>query len=137
MNRIANTGDQVEVSYAGKLKDQTVFDSSEGRAPLKFTVGSPEILKGFSEAVIGMKVGDKKTFELSAEEAYGQYDEKLLFQMPKDKVPANAVEGDLLSDSNGNNWIVRQISQDSVIIDGNHPLAGQPLIFEIELLTIV
>lgn len=136
MYKIASIGDEVEILYRGKLKDQTVFDSTDEKGPFKFTIGSDNIIKGINEAVIGMKVGDKKTIELLPEVAYGKYNEKLLAKIPRINIPNNANIGDVLTDSNGNNWWVRQIDQDHAIVDGNHPLSGQTLIFDIELVRI-
>jgi FKBP-type peptidyl-prolyl cis-trans isomerase 2 len=132
----ANKGDQVEILYTGKLKDQTVFDTTDDKGPFKFIVGSESIIKGINDAVLGMQVGDKKSIELSPEQAYGQYNDNLLAKVPKSKIPANAIVGDVLTDSNGNNWWIRQINDDLVVVDGNHPLAGQALIFDIELIKI-
>jgi FKBP-type peptidyl-prolyl cis-trans isomerase 2 len=80
---------------------------------------------------------EKKSVELSPEEAYGNHNEKLVAKVPKTNIPGNAKVGDVLTDSNGNNWWVRQIGDDFAIVDGNHPLAGQALIFDIELIRII
>lgn len=136
MHVAAKNGDEVEVIYVGKLKDQTIFDSTDEKKPFKFVIGSENILKSFSDAIVGMKVGDKKTIELSSESAYGAYNQDLVAKITKSSIPANAQVGDVLTDSNNNNWWIHQINDDSVIINGNHPLAGQTLIFDIELLRI-
>lgn len=136
MSIVANQGDKVEILYTGKLKDQTIFDTTADRGPFQFVIGSQGIIKGVSEAVLGMKVGDKKLVELSPQDAYGYYNDQLVSKIPKTNIPANAKIGDILTDPNGRNWWVRQFENDSVLIDGNHPLAGQSLIFEIELVKI-
>lgn len=137
MNKIvANKGDEVEILYVGKLKDGTIFDTTEGKAPFKFIAGTDKVLEGISNGVINMKVGDKKTIELSPEKAYGQFNNELLVKIPRNKLPEKVEIGDVLTDSDQNHWWVRQIADDFAIVDGNHPLAGQTLIFDIELVKI-
>lgn len=135
-NHIVKNGDTVDILYTGKLKDQTIFDSTDDKGPFRFTVGSENIIKGVSDAVIGMKVGEKKTVEISADQAYGPYNEKLLAKIPRTNIPSDAKVSDVLTDSNNNNWWVREINNNYAIIDSNHPLAGQILVFDIELIRI-
>lgn len=137
MSNTVAKGNEVEISYTGRLKDQTIFDSTEGREPFKFVTGSENIIKGMNDAVIGMNVGEKKTIEIAPEDAYGPYRDELVAKVPKANIPEGVNVGDVLTDSNENNWWVRQINDDSAILDGNHPLAGQALIFDIELLKIL
>ena len=133
---IVSKGNEVQIFYVGKLKDGSVFDSTEGRSPFKFIAGSENVLPGISNGVIGMKVGDKKIIEISSDNAYGQYNKELVVKLPRKNVPEKTQVGDVLTDSNQNHWFVKQIDNDFVILDGNHPLAGQDLIFEIELIAI-
>ena len=133
----AHKGEEVEILYTGRLKDQTVFDSTDNKGPFKFVIGSENIIKGVSEAVLGMQVGEKKSVEISSDDAYGPYNDKLLAKVPKTNIPPNVALDDILTDPNGNNWWVRQINEDSVVVDGNHPLAGQSLFFDIELVRII
>jgi peptidylprolyl isomerase len=136
MNKTVSQGDEIEILYSAKLKDGSVFDTTDTKNPFKFIVGTKDILPEINNSVIGMLVGDKKTLELTPEKAYGAYNEKLLVKIPLDKIPKDAQMGDILNDSEGNRWWVRKVEGDFAILDGNHPLAGQDLIFEIELVKI-
>lgn len=137
------TGDTVQVHYHGKLTDGTTFDSSEGRDPLQFTVGNGQVIKGFDDALVDMEVGDKKTVEIPVENAYGQPAEENYLEFPKSDFPEDMkpeVGMQLhLSDNQGNHFpvAVKEVKEESVILDANHPLAGKDLIFEIELVSIL
>jgi len=139
----AKSGDKVKVHYHGKLSSGETFDSSEGRAPLEFELGSGMVIKGFDEGVAGMSVGDKKTINIPVEEAYGPVNPDMIIDMPKDRFPSDMEleEGMQLMMSNGSGQnfqvTVSEIKDDSVILDANHPLAGQDLIFDLELVEIV
>lgn len=139
----AKKGDKVKVHYHGKLTNGETFDSSAGREPLEFEVGSGSVIKGFDEGVSGMKVGEKKTINIPVDEAYGQRSEDMLIEFPKDRFPADMEikEGMQLMMSNGTGQnipvIVTEVKDDAVILDANHPLAGEDLIFDIELIEIV
>ena len=139
----AKSGDKVKVHYHGKLTSGETFDSSEGRAPLEFEVGSGAVIKGFDEGVTGMKVGEKKTINIPVQEAYGPKNPEMMVEMPKDRFPAEMEieEGMplMMSDGSGQNFqvVVTEIKESSVILDANHPLAGEDLIFDIELVEIV
>lgn len=136
-------GDTVKVHYHGKLTDGTTFDSSEGREPLEFEVGSGAVIAGFDSGVTGMKVGDKKTIQIPVDEAYGQKQEDLLMEFPKERFPADATPevGMQLSMSNGQGQnfpvVVREVKEDVVVLDANHPLSGEDLVFDLELVEIV
>jgi FKBP-type peptidyl-prolyl cis-trans isomerase 2 len=138
----AKIGDKVSVHYTGKLKDGSTFDSSEGREPLVFTVGSGQVIKGFDDAVLNMQPGDKKTVEIAEEQAYGEYNEEMLMEFPISELPAdlNPEEGMELQmgDDQGNifNVVIAEVNDTTVVLDANHPLAGEDLIFEIELIEI-
>jgi len=133
-------GNVVDVHYVGKLTDGNVFDSSEGREPLKFEVGSGQIIPGFENAVMGKTVGDKVTVTINPEMAYGEVREDLFVQLPLDKMPGDVEVGQMLQamsdDGRATQVRVHEVNEDSVIIDGNHPLAGQDLIFDIEIVSV-
>lgn len=139
----AKNGDKVRVHYHGKLTSGETFDSSSGRDPLEFEVGSGSVIKGFEEGVMGMQVGEKKTISIPVDEAYGPKSEDMLIEFPRDRFPENMnLEiGMQLMMGNGSGQnipvVVTEIKQDAVILDANHPLAGQDLIFDIELVEIV
>lgn len=139
----AQQGDKVRVNYHGKLKSGETFDSSEGREPLEFTVGSGQVIKGFDEGVIGMKPGEKKTVDIPVTDAYGEKNEDMIIEFPKDQFPAdmNPEEGQqlMMSDGSGQSFpvLVKEVRETSVLLDANHPLSGQDLIFDIELVEIV
>jgi FKBP-type peptidyl-prolyl cis-trans isomerase 2 len=135
-------GDKVNVHYHGKLKDGTTFDSSEGREPLQFTAGSGQVIKGFDDAVIDMKEGEKKTVNIPVENAYGERTEDMIMEYPISEFPADMnpeVGMELqMGDNAGNVFpvVITEVSEETVVLDANHPLAGQDLIFEIELVSI-
>jgi peptidylprolyl isomerase len=133
-------GNIVAVHYTGKLPNGEVFDSSEGRDPLKFQVGSGQIIPGFEGAIIGKNIGDKVTINITPTEAYGEVREDLIVQVPLEQMPGEVEVGQSLQAQADNgqavNVIVKEVNEDHVIIDGNHPLAGEELIFDIEILEI-
>ena len=136
-------GDTVKVHYTGSLNDGRIFDSSVDREPLQFTVGAHQVVPGFEEAVLGMSVGDSKTALLPADKAYGQRDNRLIIRVPNSQLPANMNPklNDRLQmrspDGRVMNVVVAEIAEDSIVLDGNHFLAGQDLTFDIELVEIV
>lgn len=136
-------GDVVRVHYTGKLTNGEQFDSSVGREPLEFTVGGGQMIKGFDAAMPGMTVGDKKTINIPPAEAYGEKDEQAIIHFPAENVPADMkLEVGMqltLSDPSGNPFpvVVAEIRPDVVVLDANHFLAGQELVFDIELVEIV
>ncbi len=138
----AKDGDKVKVHYHGKLRNGETFDSSEGREPLEFTVGEGNVIKGFDDGVRGMQVGDKKTVEINADDAYGQKDQKNVIEFPKDQFPPDMKPEVgmqlMLSSGEGHQFPVRvaEVKDDVVVLDANHPLAGQDLIFDIEMMEI-
>lgn len=135
-------GDTVKVHYHGRLTDGTTFDSSDGREPLQFEVGSGQVIKGFEDGVAGMNVGDKKTIQIPVDDAYGPKDENMLVEFPKSNFPEDLKPevGMQLNMTNGGGQVIPvtivEIAEESVMLDANHPLAGQDLIFEIELVEI-
>lgn len=138
----AKAGDSVKVHYTGKLKDGTIFDSSKGREPLAFQVGAGQMIKGFDAAVDGMEVGDIKTAEIPAAEAYGESRQDLMFDVPKSDLPEDLKPevGQQLAMTQPNGQqvpvTVAKVEEDKVVIDANHQLAGKDLIFDIELVEI-
>lgn len=137
------TGDTVRVHYHGRLNNGNTFDSSEGRDPLEFTVGAGMVIKGFDNGVLDMKPGDKKTLNIPVEEAYGPKNDELIMEFPKANIPAdlNPSVGMELQMSNPQGQVfpvkVAAIGTEFITLDANHPLAGEPLIFDIELVEIV
>ncbi len=136
-------GDKIKVHYHGRLTDGTTFDSSEGRDPLEFEVGSGMVIVGFDEGVTGMSVGEKKTVTISSDDAYGEPQEGMLMEYPISDFPPEMKpeEGMSLnmSDESGQVFpmVITKVQDDVVILDGNHPLAGEDLIFDLELVEIV
>lgn len=136
-------GDAVRIHYVGKLEDGTVFDSSEGRPPLEFIVGNGEVIEGLEQGVVGMKIGETKTISIPPELGYGQYMKERVFEMERKKMPGNFnIEAGLRlqmyrADGMPIMVTVVGISEDTLTMDANHPLAGKTLIFETTLLEIV
>ena len=139
----ANSGDTVRIHYTGTLSDGTVFDSSEGRGPLEFTLGVGQVIPGFDRAVEGMTPGETQTVEIPAEEAYGPLREEMMLSVSPDQFP-EGMEPEIgqqlqLSQPDGQAVVVRvaEIADDAVLLDANHELAGKDLTFEIKLEEIV
>lgn len=138
----AKRGDTVHVHYRGTLSDGTEFDSSAGREPLTFTLGTGQVIPGFESAIEGMSTGDKKTEKIPVDEAYGERREELVFQVGRDQIPEGAeVEvGDMLQvgfqDGSSAAVQVAALDESMVTLDANHPLAGKDLTFELELVGI-
>lgn len=137
------SGDKVKVHYHGRLTSGETFDSSAGRQPLEFEVGSGMVIKGFDSGVTGMKVGEKKTINIPADEAYGPKNPDMLMGFPKNRFPADMqVETGMMlmmSDPSGQQFQVKvnEIKEEVIVLDANHPLAGEELIFDLELVEIV
>jgi len=132
-DRVAKDGDKVSIHYKGSLVDKTVFDTSEGREPLKFTVGDKNLIPGMNKAVMGMKAGESKTVSIPPEEAYGPYSEKLIFEVPTKNLPPGAKAGMPLRDPQGGMVMIKEVKGDNAVLDANHILAGKTLIFDIKL----
>jgi peptidylprolyl isomerase len=136
-------GDKIRVHYHGRLTNGETFDSSEGREPLEFEVGAGNVIKGFDEGVTGMNVGEKKTVNIPVDEAYGARSEDMIIEFPKDRFPDDMKieKGMQLMMSNGSGQnipvVVTDVKTESVMLDANHPLAGEPLIFDIEVVEIM
>lgn len=137
------SGDKVKVHYHGKLTNGETFDSSEGRSPLEFEVGGGMVIKGFDDGVTGMSIGEKRTVNIPFNEAYGPRNPEMVIEFPKDRFPTDMeIEAGMplmMSGGNGEQFqvVVTEIKEASVMLDANHPLAGQDLVFDIELIEIV
>ena len=134
-------GDTVTVHYTGKLENGEVFDSSmvDGRQPLTAKLGEGQLIKGFENGLIDMSIGDKKTIKISHEDAYGPYNDFMVQEVEKDKMPGEVEVGiSLQADTQMGpiNFIVREVKVETVVLDANHPLAGEKLIFDLELIEI-
>ncbi|MGB6299648.1 MAG: peptidylprolyl isomerase [Rivularia sp. (in: cyanobacteria)] len=138
----AKAGDNVKVHYTGKLDDGTVFDSSVEREPLEFSLGSGNVIPGFEEAIVGMAPGESKTTQIPPDQAYGPTREELVITVEKEQIPTDlSVEvGQQLQISQNNGQvipvIVTDVSDSKVTLDANHPLAGQQLTFDIQLVEV-
>ncbi|HLV35181.1 MAG TPA: peptidylprolyl isomerase [Spirillospora sp.] len=138
----AKPGDSVKLHYKGTLTDGTVFDSSEGREPLEFVLGQSQVIPGFENAVIGMSPGDTKTVNIPVDEAYGPRREDMIIDVPPSEFPEHIDPkvGDRLQirQPNGSsfNVVVSNVTDSAVTLDGNHPLAGEDLIFEIHMVEV-
>ncbi|MEP2533356.1 peptidylprolyl isomerase [Shimia sp.] len=138
----AKSGDTVRIHYTGTLDDGTVFDSSEGREPLEFKLGSGQVIPGFDSAVDGMAIGDKKVAEIPADQAYGPRHDEAVQDVPRGDIPAEiplevglqlqmrAPDGQVMPVT------VTAMSDETVTLDANHALAGKDLTFAIELVSV-
>ena len=131
----------VSVNYTGKLEDGTIFDSSlvEGREPLKTTLGQGQLIKVFENGLLEMQVGESKTIEIPSEDAYGEYLEYLIQEVPLEQMPGDVEVGTQLfsqTEMGPVNFVVKEIKEMTVVLDANHPLAGKNLIFELEVLDV-
>jgi FKBP-type peptidyl-prolyl cis-trans isomerase 2 len=131
----------VSVNYTGRLEDGTVFDSSlnPGREPLSATLGQGALIPGFEKGLLGMSIGESKTVNIPCIEAYGELNEQLIAEVPKDRVPEGVTEGQMLQTTTQQgpmNVVVKEVKDDVVILDANHPLAGKDLIFDLEVISI-
>jgi peptidylprolyl isomerase len=139
----AKNGDTVKVHYTGKLADGTVFDSSAQGDALQFTLGEGQLIPGFEQAVLGMSVGEEKTFTIPADEAYGAHNTDLVFAVDRSSLPSH------ITPAVGQRFQIRQqdgsvtavmvsaVSDANVTFDANHPLAGKDLTFDIQIIEIL
>ena len=138
----AKSGDTVKIHYTGTLDDGTQFDSSQGRDPLEFEVGSGQVIPGFDKAVEGMTVGDSKSVRIEADDAYGPRHEQLIQQVERSVLPddLNPETGMALQSSSPDGqvtqFMVTEVTDETITVDANHPLAGHALSFDIELVDI-
>lgn len=132
-------GKKVKVHYTGKFENDEVFDSSEGKDPLEFTIGEGQMIQGFENAVLTMEQGEKKTVELEPSEAYGDYRDDLSSEVDKKQLPEGVKEGQVLqamTNAGPLNVTVKEIKEDKAVVDANHPLAGKKLVFDIEVVEV-
>lgn len=138
----AKAEDKVKVHYKGTLSTGEVFDSSEGRDPLEFTLGSGQVIPGFENGIIGMAIDESKTINIPVAEAYGEVQEELKQVVQKAQLPPEVqpeIGMQLMSQApNGQSFpvIIIEVNEDSIVVDANHPLAGKDLVFEITLVSI-
>ena len=138
----ANSGKTVSIHYTGRFDNGDVFDSSEGRDPLAFELGAGQVIAGMDEAVASMAVGDKQTVKIPPEAAYGERDERLVQEVPKDALQGQvAPEVGMQLQSQAPNGqimqlVVTEVAEETFTVDANHPLAGQTLTFDIELVSV-
>lgn len=139
---IVKDKDTVKVHYTGKFTSGEVFDTSEGREPLEFTLGQGMLIPGFENAVIGMMVNQSKTVTIPVEEAYGPIMEEMLQQVPREALPPEMepyVGMQLMSQlPNGTEipLVITEVRETEITVDANHPLAGKELVFEITLVSV-
>ncbi len=138
----AKKGDSVQVHYTGKLQDGTVFDSSRSRYPLRFKIGSGQVIAGFENAVAGMLVGESKTVTISPDDAYGPRRDERIVTMKRSQLPGNlnvkvGQRLELTQEDDQTILVtVTEMTGETITIDANHPLAGKTLVFELELVGI-
>lgn len=137
----AQSGDTVRIHYTGKLADGNVFDSSNGRQPLEFTLGESQVIPGFEEAVSGMEPGQETTVTIPCDRAYGEHKDELIFEVPREQFPDDLDPeiGQQLQMSSGDQTAVvtvAELNNGTVKLDANHPLAGKDLTFKIALVEI-
>jgi peptidylprolyl isomerase len=136
------SGDTIKVHYTGKLDDGTVFDSSHERSPLEFTIGDERIIPGFEEALTGMKLNESKTVHIPSDKAYGPYYNELCMEVEKTQFPphVNPELGQQLqiprSDGQTVMFVVTHITEKTITLDANHPLAGKDLTFDLQVVEI-
>ena len=138
----AKIGDTVRVHYRGSLKDGSVFDESDGRDALEFVVGSGQVIPGFEQALVGMHPGDVRTITIPAAEAYGLHHDEMVVTIPRDGLSADvnpAIDDELQVNQDDENPLIVRVAgltDTTITLDGNHPLAGEDLTFRIELVSI-
>jgi len=136
------TNDVIKVHYTGSLKDGTVFDSSVDREPFEFKVGEGKVIKGFEDAVLGMQIDETKSVTIPSDEAYGPVRKEMVSKVNREHLPEDInpeVGMELISKyPDGKEVIVRiqEVAEDHIVVDGNHPLAGKDLIFEIKVVEV-
>lgn len=144
----AKAGDTVRVHYEGQLSDGTIFDSSLEREPIEFILGQDTVIPGFEQAVIGMEVGESKDISIPPEEGFGDYSEDLVVNIEKTILPPDinpelgmqlevSSEEEEEEEETSRVFTIADIAEDSITLDGNHPLAGAEIAFKIELLEIL
>jgi len=142
MNQVT-VNSKVKVHYTGKLANGEVFDTSDGKEPIEFTLGQGQLIPGFEKGLIDMKLNEKKTINMTKDEAYGEVNETLIQEVKKTDLPQDMepkVGMGLVSkspDGQEINLMVVEVKEETIVIDGNHPLAGRDLIFDLEVVEII
>ena len=142
MADIVKKGNRIKVDYTGTFDDGEVFDSSKGKQPLEFEAGAGQVIKGFDDAVIGMKVGDEKSIKIQPKDAYGEHHAEYTKDLPRQGVPPDMElkEGMMLIFSNEQGQkvpaVLKKVNKDTITVDFNHPLAGKTLNFKIKVVGI-
>ena len=138
----AKHGDTVQIHYTGALEDGTIFDSSREREPLEFTIGSGMVIPGFEAAVDGMAVGENKKVDIQPAEAYGEFNDNLVVHLKRSLLPSH-IEPEVglnlqIRDAEGQTGqvMITEVAENEIVVDGNHPLAGKTLVFQLELMGI-
>ena len=132
----------IKVNYTGKLADGQVFDTSEGKEPIEFVLGQGRLIPGFEKGLIDMKLNEKKTIEISKDEAYGEVNKDLIQEISRTQIPQDMepkVGMGLVSktpEGQEINLMIIEVKEESIVIDGNHPLAGRDLVFDVEIVEI-
>jgi FKBP-type peptidyl-prolyl cis-trans isomerase 2 len=134
-SRAASNGDTVAVHYTGSLDSGEVFDSSTGREPLRFEVGAGNVIAGFDDAVRGLEVGGRRSVRIEPDAAYGPRRDDLVVEVSADQAPDGLAAGDVVRVGDTRATVVA-VNDEVVVLDANHPLAGRPLNFEVELVAI-
>jgi FKBP-type peptidyl-prolyl cis-trans isomerase SlyD len=143
-------GDTISVNYVGKLEDGTIFDTSvkevaveagiyiqmRNYEPLTFTIGEGQMIKGFDEGVVGMQVGEEKTLTIPPEEAYGEYREEFVREIPVDAVDFTPEVGMRLATDSGLTGTITNVNENNFVVDFNHELAGKTLIFSVKVVSV-
>jgi len=138
----AKDKDTVKVHYTGKLEDGSVFDSSTGREPLEFILGTGSVIPGFDQGVVGMAIGETKTITIAPDDAYGPVRKELVIEVKKSDIPGeiSTSVGQMLQIPQPEGQpipvVITEETEESVTLDANHPLAGKTLIFDVELVEI-
>jgi FKBP-type peptidyl-prolyl cis-trans isomerase 2 len=137
----AKDGNTVQIHYSGTLDNGDAFDSSVGQDPLEFTLGSGQVIAGFDSGVLGMSIGEKKTIRIPVDQAYGDYDDELVIQVSRDELPTMNYEVGMelaMQQVSGRSVpvIVLDVAEEWIAFDANHPLAGEALTFELELVAL-
>ena len=141
--RHAKIGDIVQIHFIGKLEDDSVFETSHNGTPIKCKIGNNEVIQGIDESIIGMRIGQVKNIHISSDKAYGAVERDLIISIEKDKLPKDfdlTVGNELkIPNEDGSPFSVRVANVDdkTIMLDGNHPLAGKNLIFELKLIDII
>ena len=135
----AQEGDLVKIHYTGRFPDGTVFDTSEGKEPLEFEAGGSQLIPGVSRAIVGMEEGDKRTVTVPPEEGFGPHRPEMVQEVPREALPEDVSVGDPLQAQAGEQTLqvwVTELGEETAVVDGNHPLAGKTLEFDLELVSV-